>query len=76
MCDIVVAGAVPRGKALRRDGARAGDAIYVSGALGGSALGLATRQRHGMGAAQAAGAAAGARAVSCASASAPPRRWI
>jgi thiamine-monophosphate kinase len=41
-CDIVVGGAVPRGQALRRDGARAGDAIYVSGELGGSALGLAT----------------------------------
>ena len=40
MCDIVVAGAVPRGRALRRDGAHAGDAIYVSGTLGGSALGL------------------------------------
>ena len=42
VCDIVVCGAVPRAGALRRDGARAGDGIYVSGALGGSALGLAT----------------------------------
>jgi len=42
MADIVVCGAVPRGQALRRDGARPGDAIYVSGTLGGSALGLAT----------------------------------
>jgi thiamine-monophosphate kinase len=41
MCDIVVCGAVPRGEALRRDRARAGNAIYVSGLLGGSALGLA-----------------------------------
>jgi len=39
--DIAVCGAVPRGEALRRDGARAGNAIYVSGTLGGSALGLA-----------------------------------
>lgn len=37
--DVVVIGAVPRGKALRRNGARAGDRIYVSGALGGAAAG-------------------------------------
>jgi thiamine-monophosphate kinase len=36
-CDVMVCGSVPRGKALRRDGARMGDAIYVSGPLGGAA---------------------------------------
>ncbi len=40
-CDIVVCGAVPAGTALMRDGAWPGDEIYVSGRLGGSALGLA-----------------------------------
>ena len=40
VCDVTVAGAVPRGTALRRDGARPGHDIYVSGELGGAALGL------------------------------------
>jgi thiamine-monophosphate kinase len=40
-CDITVCGSVPRGRALRRGGARRGHDIYVSGLLGGSALGLA-----------------------------------
>ena len=42
-CDIVVCGAAPPGTALRRDGARPGDHVYVSGRLGGSALGLRNR---------------------------------
>jgi thiamine-monophosphate kinase len=42
-CDIVVCGGVPRSRALLRSGARADDSIYVSGRLGGSALGLETR---------------------------------
>ena len=35
--DIVVCGAVTKGMALRRDGAKPGEAVYVSGALGRSA---------------------------------------
>jgi len=37
LADIVVVGAVPKGKAVLRSGARPGDRIYVSGELGGSA---------------------------------------
>ncbi len=35
VCDVMACGAVKKGMALRRDGARVGDVIYVSGALGG-----------------------------------------
>ncbi len=37
LADIVVVGAVPKGRAVLRSGARPGDRIYVSGELGGSA---------------------------------------
>lgn len=37
---ITVAGEVPRGRALRRDSARAGDWLYVGGTLGDAAAGL------------------------------------
>ncbi|HTW59254.1 MAG TPA: thiamine-phosphate kinase [Terriglobales bacterium] len=37
LADIVVVGAVPKGKAVLRSGAGAGDRVFVSGELGGSA---------------------------------------
>lgn len=41
IADVQVLGTVETGKAIRRHGARAGDAIFVSGALGLARLGLA-----------------------------------
>lgn len=41
LADIVLVGASPAGKGLRRSGAQAGDALYVTGHLGGSATELA-----------------------------------
>lgn len=43
--DIVVLGAVKRGRALLRSTAKAGDAIYVTGALGGAAAELLALER-------------------------------
>jgi thiamine-monophosphate kinase len=40
LADIVVVGSVPKGKAIQRSGARAGDRIYVTGALGAAAATL------------------------------------
>ena len=40
VADVVLVGQSPRGTALRRSGARLGDAIYVTGALGGAAAEL------------------------------------
>jgi thiamine-monophosphate kinase len=46
LADIVVVGTVPRGKAILRSGARPGDRIYVSGALGGSAAALQLMRKN------------------------------
>lgn len=42
---VQIAGEVPAGRALRRDGARMGDDIWVSGTLGDAALALAALKR-------------------------------
>ena len=43
---ITIFGEAPAGRALRRDGARQGDDIWVSGTLGDAALGLAALRKH------------------------------
>lgn len=43
--DVTVLGAVRRGRAILRAGARANDIIYVTGALGGAAAALSRRQK-------------------------------
>jgi thiamine-monophosphate kinase len=43
---ITAFGAVPRGKMVRRDGARAGDRVYVSGTIGDAAAGLMLRRQR------------------------------
>ena len=40
LADIVVLGSAPKGTAIRRSGAHPGDAVYVSGELGGAAAAL------------------------------------
>jgi thiamine-monophosphate kinase len=45
VADVICCGRVPRGKAILRSGAKPGDRIYVTGALGGAAHALALRRR-------------------------------
>jgi thiamine-monophosphate kinase len=44
IADVMCCGSVPKGKAFLRGAAKPGDHIYVSGALGNSALGFRTRR--------------------------------
>ncbi len=46
--DVTAIGHVHPRKALRRDGAREGDEVYVTGTIGAAAAGLAWLERHGM----------------------------
>jgi thiamine-monophosphate kinase len=46
LADIVLIGSAPAGRALRRSGGRAGDALYVTGLLGGAAAELAAMEQR------------------------------
>jgi thiamine-monophosphate kinase len=46
LADIVLVGSAPAGRALRRSTARPGDALYVTGELGGAVAELAAMQHH------------------------------
>ena len=45
LADVVVVGSAPKGKSVLRSGARAGDRIYVSGELGGSAAAVSEMRK-------------------------------
>ena len=47
LINVTVVGEVPRGRALRRDGARPGDPLYVSGRLGAAERGLHLLRKTG-----------------------------
>ncbi len=47
LADIVLIGSAPAGRALRRNGARVGDVLYMTGALGGAAAELASIEAGG-----------------------------
>ena len=49
LADIVLVGSAPAGRALRRSGGRVGDALYVTGGLGGAAAELASMASKGSG---------------------------
>ncbi len=63
LADIILVGAAPAGKALRRSGARPGDLLYCTGSLGGAAAELATVLTRSSMARIRSGGAAGANAA-------------